>query len=141
MTMSAIFHVRIKNDIQEMKRVIKDLNLFLHSRKISERTVYTVNLAMEEPLANIILHGHDENALVTIDIEVRINTDKIAIQLIDDGRAFNPLSIPHFDLRKPAISRPVGGLGMHIVRNIMQSMWYQRKDGRNILEVEIDRTS
>ena len=137
--MDTVFKASMQNNIQDMKQLVKNLNQFLHTHQISGRLLNTVNLALEEPLANIINHGGNQDSGVTIDVEVRLNTEDIVILLTDDGKAFNPLSIPHFDIRKPAINRPVGGLGMHILRNIMQTMWYEYKDGKNMLEIQIDR--
>jgi anti-sigma regulatory factor (Ser/Thr protein kinase) len=139
MTISTVFEAKIKNDINEIKLLIKNLNAFLHSRQIIGWILYAVNIAVEEPLVNIINHGCNQDALQTIKVKVSLNIEDITILLIDDGEAFNPLSIPHLDLRKPPIDRPMGGLGMHLVRNIMQSMWYERKDDKNFFEIQISR--
>lgn len=129
----------MKNDLNQLKSLIIDLNRFLKAHRILGRHLYDVNLAIEEPIVNIINHSRKDDAAISIRIEVKINPENISILITDDGNPFNPLSVPHMDIRKPALERSLGGLGMHIVRNIMQSMWYERKAGKNIFQIQIER--
>ena len=59
--------------------------------------------------------------------------DELTIRVEDDGRAFDPLQAPPPDLDLPLEERPVGGLGIHIVRSVMDAVEYQRRGGRNVL--------
>lgn len=133
------FTATMKNDLKELNYLISNLNHFLKTHHILGKRLYDVNLAIEEPLVNIINHGSEDNIPVSIDIEVEIKMDEISVQIIDDGKRFNPLGVPHLDLRKPALERPPGGLGMHLVRSIMQAMWYERKEGKNFFQIQIER--
>lgn len=137
--MDTYYTATMTNNIMEMKNIINDLNDFLRSHQFEDKLLYQINLAIEEPLINIIKYGRKEDTPLEIQIEVNLNQEDVSIHLTDNGRRFNPLSVPHLDIRKPAIERPVGGLGMHLVRNIMQSMWYERRDDKNIFRVNIAR--
>jgi sigma-B regulation protein RsbU (phosphoserine phosphatase) len=101
--------------------------------------LYIVNLAIEEPLGIIISYGRKSDLPLTIQIEVKIHPKSISILIVDNGRTFNPLSVPHLDIRKTTIDRPAKELSMHLVRNIMESMWYERKDGKNIFQIQLER--
>lgn len=137
--MDTIYKAAMRNNLTEMKHMITDLNRFLRSHRIPGKLLYEVNLVIEEPLSNIIKYGNKMDVPISIHVEVTIGKEDISILLTDDGRPFNPIAVPHLDIRKPAIERPPGGLGMHLVRNIMNSMWYERKEGKNIFHIQIER--
>jgi anti-sigma regulatory factor (Ser/Thr protein kinase) len=138
--MSTIFKAKIKNDIDEMERLIADLIVFLNSHRIFDSMEFAVNLAVKEPLSIILNYGCNREFLKTIEVTVGIQSEDITILLVDDGRAFNLLRIPHLDPRKSSTDLPMGVLGMHMVRDVMQSMWYERKDGKNYFEIRIPRS-
>ncbi len=137
--MDNIFSAVITDDLMEMERVTGDLNSFLKSHQIEEKLRYRINLAIEEPLINIITYGSKTDKPLIIEIEIELHPEEVSILLTDNGRRFNPLSIPRLDIKKPAIDRPAGGLGMHLVRHIMQAMWYERKDEKNIFKIYLTR--
>lgn len=139
MTTDITYKASISNDLKEMKRILIDLSDFLKSHRIPDKLLYIVNLAIEEPLGIIISYGSKGDLPLTIQVEVKIHPKSILILIVDNGRTFNPLSVPHLDLRKAAIDRPAKELSMHLVRNIMESMWYERKDGKNIFQIQLER--
>jgi anti-sigma regulatory factor (Ser/Thr protein kinase) len=84
--------------------------------------------------SNIIRHGYDANgASGTVEIVLTLEDGKLRIDLIDDGRPFDPLSAAPPDLDLPPAQRPVGGLGIHIIRNLVSEAHYARKGGYNCL--------
>ncbi len=137
--MDNIFSATMTDDMMEMKRVISELNNFLKSHYLEERLQYRINLAIEEPLVNIITYGSKADKPLMIQVELELHAEEVSILLTDNGNWFNPLSIPRLDIRKAAIDRPTGGLGMHLVRHIMQAMWYERRNEQNIFKIHIAR--
>ncbi|PKL55888.1 MAG: ATP-binding protein, partial [Methanomicrobiales archaeon HGW-Methanomicrobiales-6] len=65
--------------------------------------------------------------------------DAVRVTIIDDGVAFDPLTAPPPPLDVPAEERPIGGLGIHFIRTVMDSVTYARKDGKNVLSMEKKR--
>lgn len=93
--------------------------------------VFKLNLALEELGVNIVNYS---GATAEIEILLASDAESITVEISDNGRPFNPLD----DLETPDISaplgdRPVGGLGVHLVRSMMDEMRYSREDGKNKL--------
>lgn len=125
------------NRTAELPQVIRLVKVFLEPHDLDPKIDYAVELILEEALVNIIDHGYDKDDTTEheIQIEVRIEHNQVAIKLQDDGKEFNPLTVPRIDTSQPALDRLEGGLGIHLVRNMMNSMAYYREKGRNIFEI------
>ena len=98
------------------------------------RTVHDCILALEEVVTNVIRHGIDDKGEHPIEVEVAADRPG-AVRLVvrDQGRPFNPLDVPAPDIDSPLHARPAGGLGIHIVRHVMDEVRYERQGGRNVL--------
>jgi anti-sigma regulatory factor (Ser/Thr protein kinase) len=66
-------------------------------------------------------------------VQADLSDGELVIEVEDDGRPFNPLQVPPPDLERPLAQRKVGGLGLHLVRELTSSIEYDRKDGKNRL--------
>ncbi len=122
----------IKNQVAELERVNGEVTQFLEDNRQPPKIVYTIILALEEMVTNIIKYGYDDTAEHRIDIRLQISGSQVTITLIDDGHEFNPLAQPEVDVNQPLEERGIGGLGIHLVRRTMDALDYQRRDGRNI---------
>ena len=127
----------IRNDVKEVANVFNPVDEFLGSKGLTTRIRYAVNLVLEELLINIIKYAYKDNKEHTIDAQIEIHDEKIAITLQDDGVAFNPLSLPRPDRSKPVMERLEKGLGINLVRSMRKAMEYHRDDDKNILKVWI----
>lgn len=97
------------------------------------RLVYLVDLTLEELGLNALTHGR-EHGLDELSISIRSSTDSVVIELLDNGAPFDPLTdAPIPDSDAPLESRPVGGLGIYLIRNMVDEAHYKRADGRNCL--------
>ena len=99
---------------------------------MSRNVVDDLNLALDEVVTNIISYAYDDEAEHQIGIRVALDGDGVSVQVEDDGRAFNPLEAPKPDVGLDLEQRPIGGLGVHIVRSLMDALEYRREDDRNI---------
>jgi len=93
---------------------------------------------MDEILTNIISYGYKDNREHYIDIYVHIENNIIKIVIEDDAIAFNPLLAPPPDLTIPLEERPIGGLGIYLVKTSVNTIDYARENGRNILSMTMD---
>ncbi len=100
---------------------------------MSPKVVFHVNLVLEEILTNIIAYGYADSDEHYISIGIFLAEGELVIQVADDGRPFNPLEAPEPDLESPLEERPVGGLGLHLVRSLMHEFEYERNEGQNLL--------
>jgi anti-sigma regulatory factor (Ser/Thr protein kinase) len=103
--------------------------------------VFKANLVLEELTLNINNYGGNDG-IRQIEITLNSETDRLIIEVIDDGSPFDPTTdatLP--DTNAPIEDRPVGGLGLHLVRTMMDEMQYKREQGKNhvILVAHSDR--
>ena len=109
---------------------------FCVARKISAKIVYRFNLSLDEVLTNIISHGLTQGRH-EIAVSVALDDGNLVANVSDDGPAFDPLSAPAPDIRAPIEERKIGGLGIHLLRTLMDAVEYRRADGRNHLTFRI----
>ena len=125
--------IELRNDLSELARLAERLRQFGACHAISARTVHDLNLALEEVITNIISYGFDAGTEHQIRVDLRLEDAQLTTRLEDDGRAFDPLAVPEPDLDVPLEERSVGGLGILLVRRLMDQVTYSRLDGRNVL--------
>ena len=106
---------------------------WLKSFRPSKEAVYLILLAIEELVTNCIKYGYDDAGKHTIVIRLAVNDQFVTITVIDDGRAFNPLALAPPDFSKAIADRPIGGLGIFMLRSLADTMDYERRDHRNQL--------
>jgi anti-sigma regulatory factor (Ser/Thr protein kinase) len=126
-------NLTIENRIEELRRLAALVEEFGAGENWPPDLVFQVNLVLEEVAINIINYGHD-GGLHEIEIALTSELDALTIEVIDDGRAFDPTkdaTVP--DVTLPMEERSVGGLGVYLVRTMMDEMRYRREGGRNHL--------
>jgi len=91
-----------------------------------------LQILVEELLTNLVKYGFaPEAARGEAEIALRLQGDRVTLEFTDDGMPFDPVAAPAPDLDLPAEARPVGGLGLHLVRSLVEQARYERVDGRN----------
>jgi anti-sigma regulatory factor (Ser/Thr protein kinase) len=96
---------------------------------------WAVQVALDEILANIVRHGTRPGPASLIEITFVAVDGGLQVTVVDDGPEFDPLQLPEPDLTSPLEARQPGGLGVHLVRQLMDSVDYERRDGRNWLVI------
>jgi serine/threonine-protein kinase RsbW len=134
--MKAGASVTVKNNLSELERLNNSLSRFWTENQLPSELVMTATLALEEVFANIVLHGYRDSAEHEILVRMAVDDSEFVLSVEDDGVAFNPLEVPPVDTSLPLETRPVGGLGMHLVRSVMSEVEYARRDGRNRLQMK-----
>ena len=130
--MSQKASITIANRRVEIERAAELIETFGSSHGLSAEVIFKLNLALDEVVTNIIAYAFDDETDRQIDITVTLDDEIISIRVEDDGLAFNPLDAPVPDLKLGIDDRPIGGLGVHIVRSVMDALEYHRESGRNI---------
>lgn len=131
--MSKNISVELKNDVIEIGRMSQIVDEFCASNKLPPDTVFALTLSLEEILTNVITYGYDDNDEHVIIVRLNLHQGQVCIQVEDDGKPFNPLEVEAPNIDKPLEEKPIGGLGIHLVKNHMDSLKYQRKEERNLL--------
>jgi len=133
--------VTVKNRIEDLLRVNSLFESFATQHDISGRLRYHLLVSIEEILTNIIKYGFDEEGVHPIHITFRRVEEQIEMEFEDRGREFNPLEIGDPDLDSPIEDRQLGGLGIHLVKKMVDEAKYRREGDRNILLLRKDKNS
>lgn len=126
--------ITLHNDLAELERLAEIVETFGEEAGLAPRLVYSLNLALDELVTNVVSYGYDgtdTRGCITLDLTVV--DGRLTAVLQDDGRPFNPLDRGPPDVDSPLEDRKIGGLGVHFVRTLMDEVRYQRVDGRNCL--------
>jgi anti-sigma regulatory factor (Ser/Thr protein kinase) len=139
--MSETMQVTLINDTAELERLNMLFEDFgaLHHLHVQEQ--YAAYLCLEELVTNIINYAWPEGGSHEFDVQVTIDSEAIKLRLEDNGVPFDPTQFPEPDLTKPSSQRSIGGLGIHLVRQNTNEMFYQRFEDKNILSLKRKRMS
>ena len=103
---------------------------------LSIALVTSINLALEEAIANVIMYAYpkdEDNKPILLTAEYK--NGELDFILSDKGTPFDPTKVPEADVTLPVEDRPIGGLGIFLIRKIMGEVTYQRIDGENKLKM------
>ncbi len=138
--MVAKLSLKLKNDREELERIVTAVEEVAAQDDWPEDLLFKINLVLEEIGLNIIDYAY-EGGSHEFEINLTSDEEAVTIEAIDNGRPFDPLTeTPLPDLDAPLDCRPVGGLGVYLVRTLMDQSDYQRIDGKNCLTVVKYRT-
>lgn len=126
----------ITNTLSEITR----LNAFVVSATqalhIETGLANKLKLAVEEAVTNIIDYAYPSDTKGNVDIMIEADASRIRFVITDSGFDFDPTSVSKVDTTLSVEERPIGGLGIFLVRNLMDSINYERIDGKNVLRLE-----
>ena len=108
---------------------------WLAEQQVSFEAMYLVSLAIEELVTNCIKYGYQDANGHTIDFLLSVDEGVLSLEVVVDGNPFNPLDAPRPDLSLPPEKRPIGGLGLHLLRELADGMRYERREGTNRLRL------
>ena len=121
------------NDLRNVAIAAENIDAVCEEHGLAEQIAFEVNLAVEELLTNTISYGYDDDGEHLIELVLRLEGGVLAIEIADDGKAFDPLQTPAPDIGASLQDRAKGGLGIYLVRKTMDTVAYRRKDGRNVV--------
>ena len=125
--------IRIAADLKEIEQLNRLVRQFGELHDLPLRALYSVNLALDETVTNVVLHGFDDPVGQEVVVSISTGENELVASVSDAGREFNPLHAAVPDLSATLAERELGGLGIHLVRSLMDHVTYERTDGRNVL--------
>ena len=125
--------VILANDLSEVPRLAARVDEFCRGWNIPGRIAGRFNVALEEAVTNAISYAFPDGGRHEIAVQIEYRGGALRASVSDDGQPFDPLSQPAPDIRAAVADRKVGGLGIHLLRSLMQSVEYRRTNGRNVL--------
>jgi serine phosphatase RsbU (regulator of sigma subunit)/anti-sigma regulatory factor (Ser/Thr protein kinase) len=128
-------HLILHNDIRQIPQLAGFIETIAQDAHIDKSLAMSLNLALEEAVTNVIMYAYPQGSDGLVDIEAVIRKDSIDFMVIDSGKPFDPTAVPDANVDSALEDRPIGGLGIFLVRNIMDSVKYERKEGKNLLSM------
>lgn len=101
---------------------------------------FRISLVVDELVQNVVDYAYNDSSG---DVEVAVTSvdDTLVIEILDEGKPFDPLTeAPAPDLTSPIEDRPIGGLGVHFTKTLMDDVEYRRESGRNCLKIVTRKT-
>lgn len=125
--------ITITNNLSEIKQVYTQFEKFGELYHLKPDIIFSVNLAFDELLTNIISYGYNDDKEHLIHIHISLKNDELSAIIEDDGKAFNPLESPEPDTTTSLEERKIGGLGIHLTRHFIDELSYKRENDKNIV--------
>lgn len=122
---------------EAMSDLTERVMAFLTEQGVDTRATHHVALVFEEVLSNLATHGNCRDRPAKI--AVRISPDKVIGEVVDSGPPFDPRLAPSPPLDVAPADRPVGGLGLHLVRKLSSAFEYERQNDENFMRFAIAR--
>lgn len=125
----------MENRLADIPATLDAIEAFLDRQDADGAARFEVGVAVEELLSNIVSYAYADDDPHRIDVSLAIEGGVIRCTVSDDGKAFDPLSIPEPALDAPVEERQIGGLGIHFVRQLMETVEYRRTGSRNVVSM------
>jgi anti-sigma regulatory factor (Ser/Thr protein kinase) len=122
-------------DAAQLTVLTRFLREFATAVALDATQVRTFELALEEIFVNIVMHGSRPGIVPRVEVSLHRDAESLTMTVEDDGPEFDPLSLPPPDVTASLADRRVGGLGVFLVRKMMDSVRYARIAGRNQLRM------
>ena len=126
----------LANDISEVSRLYEFIEGLGEDFSLSPDIVFNLNLVLEEAVVNVINYAYPKEEHESIYLSARMHEGSIVLVLTDTGKEFDPTAAPEADVTLSADDRQIGGLGIFLIRQIMNEVKYERIEGKNVLTLE-----
>jgi anti-sigma regulatory factor (Ser/Thr protein kinase) len=126
----------LANDIAEISKLSAFIEEIGEEFSLTPDVVFNLNLVLEEAIVNVINYAYPKEEHQSIYLSAALHDDSIVFVLTDTGKEFDPTQVPEADITLSAEERPIGGLGIFLIRQIMNEVKYQRIEGKNVLTLE-----
>ena len=132
-TMQTERHLILHNDIQQIPQLADFVETIAAEKNLDQGLVLNLNLALEEAVTNVILYAYPQGTDGLVDIEAILHPSSLEFIISDSGKPFDPTKAPMPDTSLGIHDRPIGGLGIYMVKTIMDTVQYERIGEKNIL--------
>ncbi len=125
--------ITLANRIDELTRISSFLEECADQWGMSMPVTMSLNLVLEEAFTNVVQYAYSDKNDHEIDLTIEKNDNELEITLIDDGEPYDPTEQKEPDINLSVEDRPIGGLGIFLIRKTMDKVNYYRKDEKNHL--------
>ena len=130
------YSFELKSNLSELDTLCQNVEKYGKKIGLSKKFIFEINLALDELFTNIISYGYEDNSEHIIKITITPNKDEICLCIEDDGVPFNPSEFESADVACSVENCRIGGLGIHIIKKLMDEICYQRCGSKNVLTLK-----
>ena len=127
---------KLKSRLSELDKLCRNLETFGRKIGLSKKCIFEINLALDELFTNIISYGFADDEEHLIKITLTPQNKMLCLCIEDDGAPFNPTEFNEPDLKCSIEECKIGGLGIHIIKNLMDEVCYERCGDKNVLTLK-----
>ena len=135
-TASQKYKFELKNELSELKTLKRYLNNWGADIGLSVDSISRINICLDELFTNIVSYGFEDNLEHIVKFMLNGDNHFVIINIEDDGIPFNPLEKIDPDFPENVESAKIGGLGILIIRKLMDNVSYERRQGKNMLTMK-----
>ena len=128
-----VYSFELKNDVSELDFLCRQCEKIGRSIGVSDKSIFEMNLALDELFTNIISYGFKDHQEHTIKINIKVEDDMLDMRIEDDGIPFNPIESRTPDFQCGIEECKIGGLGIHLIKKLMGDIQYRRIGDKNVL--------
>ena len=126
----------LKSNLSELDNLCRHLETFAQKTGLPKKFVFEINLVLDELFTNIISYGFDDDNEHIIKITMTPGNEKLCLCIEDDGKPFNPVEFQTPKVSGSIEECKVGGLGIHIIRKLIDDICYERCEDKNIIKLK-----
>ena len=126
----------LPNDVQTIPKLAEFTDSICETAGFDMDMRMQMNLAIEEAVVNVMNYAYPQEVKGTVNIDATISDKRLTFVISDSGTPFDPTAKAEVDTSLSAEERDIGGLGIHLIRQIMDSINYEYIDGRNVLTLQ-----
>lgn len=131
------YRLVISNQMESFKKMQAWLEQVGQRASLDADSLYTLRLCLTEALSNIISYAYDDDTAHDIEIHIYSSGDKLDVEIIDDGHSFNPLEVAPAVQAESLEDAQIGGFGIHLIRQFVDKMSYERRNNNNYLSLSM----
>ena len=125
--------LKVANNFGQIRLVRDRVQAFGERSGLPSEVLFVVKLSIEELLINTISYGYTDQETHTIEIQIDLRAGQLNVRMTDDAVAFDPRNAKEPDTKATLKDRQFGGIGIYLVKNLMDHIEYRREGGRNHL--------
>ena len=126
----------LKSDLSELDTLCEELENFGNKFGFSKKLIFEINLALDELFTNIISYGFNDGKEHIVKVTLMPQNDDLCLCIEDDGKPFNPIEFETPDVSCSVEECKIGGLGIHIMKKLIDEVCYERCDNKNVLNLK-----
>ena len=130
------YSFELKSSLSELDRLCENLETFGKKFGFSKKLIFEINLALDELFTNIISYGFKDDDEHVIKVTLTPDKDELCLCIEDDGMPFNPIDFETPDVSCSVEECKIGGLGIHIMKKLMDDVCYERCGDKNVLNLK-----